>query len=119
MSSPRIFLAFSCTSKELMEIPHVIRRTAITAGRRKAAFNHREPRDENFTDIQAQLPFFYLKKKKKLKTHLDISYLEYESFLVLEGRVVAFEKHFKYFLLAGIIVDTAELRCHLICEHTH
>lgn len=41
-----------------MEIPHVIRRTAITAGRRKAAFIHREQRDEDFADIQAQLRFF-------------------------------------------------------------
>lgn len=44
--SPRVFLSLSCATDELMDIPHVIRRTIITAARGKTAVNSKKIVDQ-------------------------------------------------------------------------
>lgn len=74
ISSPRTFPAFPRTSKELIEIPHVIRRTAVTTRRHAISVGtHSERRDEvsqaniqhPTSNIQARLPLGLLLVVKK------------------------------------------------------
>lgn len=72
ISSPRTFPAFPRTSKELIEIPHVIRRTAVTTRRHAISVGtHGERRDEvsqakhPTSNIQARLPLGPLLVVKK------------------------------------------------------
>lgn len=80
ISSPRTFPAFARTSKESIEIPHVIRRTAATTRRHaNSVGTHSEQRGENSqSNIQNSTPhiqalLLLLLLEIKLKPHLYFS----------------------------------------------
>lgn len=88
--SPRVFLSLSCATDELMDIPHVIRRTIITAARGKTAVNSKKIVDQICSHTTKSS---CCEMKEKLTSIFHICNRSESFFSVLRGRVETFQTH--------------------------